>query len=56
MKNMNHVLTELMAWLEDNMASDSELHFVPFDVGASVSLTTSASTCTGVATSIDHTD
>ncbi|EGU40535.1 hypothetical protein VII00023_19761, partial [Vibrio ichthyoenteri ATCC 700023] len=27
MKNMNHVLTELMAWLEDNMASDSELHF-----------------------------
>ena len=27
MHNMNHVLTELMAWLEDNMASQSELHF-----------------------------
>ncbi|WP_045407302.1 DUF957 domain-containing protein [Vibrio jasicida] len=27
MKDMNHILTELMAWLEDNMASESELHF-----------------------------
>ena len=27
MKNRNHVLTELMAWLEDNMASQTDLHF-----------------------------
>ncbi|CAH1525888.1 conserved hypothetical protein [Vibrio owensii] len=27
MHNMNHVLTELMVWLEDNMTSQSELHF-----------------------------
>lgn len=27
MNNMNHVLTELMAWLDDNMANQTDLHF-----------------------------
>ncbi|MFA0142174.1 hypothetical protein AB4430_10405 [Vibrio kanaloae] len=27
MNNTNHVLTELMAWLDDNMANQSDLHF-----------------------------
>ncbi|WP_299142083.1 hypothetical protein [uncultured Vibrio sp.] len=27
MKNMNYVLTELLAWLKDNMTNQTDLHF-----------------------------